>query len=568
MEFEKKLQGLMTLQDPGVMFTESVLAKARARRDWQARKHRRFVVIGACVVMAAAAAMVAWQMGASTDPATPSAVTSTLAPAPATPEPVVPINSPQPAPIEQKMPEAVVAPVQEEVEPFNVVVLPLMDEEVPASGKSAVASTYALLVELLHQVPGVRLQALEPEKKLAGQVEYRIKVKGSGPAPDGKLSIHMVATADVVRMMMGNPSIPSIDTNEIKTSMLLDAAPSCVSAPLVHGMETSAAQCADAQGVAAYLVGMLRQMVFPPDPSLGRLLKARVLDPSLDEQLRLRALTDLRSLDLRLMQRERPFSPQTMRNSVPAPPVIRGELSREPAVIRAAINLATTATDPVVRATVWATLRGAGNPELIPPLINVLRQDADSDVRLTVLSILSGEFSADARVHAALEEAALRDARPLVRALAHRAANGAEGEDAWRDYVQTSLKDSSRSATQRIEALSHADLQGILRQLDSDAITALTQVLPQAAADPSFRRGNDLVGVLGRMDHPAITGMLVTVLEGGGTWLDRGAAVRAVGAMESRRNDPRVRTMLERISAIDPDPQLRQYAAAVLRRAP
>ena len=61
MDFEKKLQGLMTLEDPGIGFPDKVIASMRARIRKRTRAHGRLIVFGLVAVGLAAASMLGWR---------------------------------------------------------------------------------------------------------------------------------------------------------------------------------------------------------------------------------------------------------------------------------------------------------------------------------------------------------------------------------------------------------------------------------------------------------------------------------------------------------------------------
>ncbi len=209
----------------------------------------------------------------------------------------------------------------------------------------------------------------------------------------------------------------------------------------------------------------------------------------------------------------------------------------------------------------WGALRGTADVDLIAPLATALDRDSDSEVRLAALGTLVGEFTEDPRAHAALQSAAQRDTRPMIRALAQRSLDGLGGEAAWRNYVLDTIKDTNRPALERIEPLFYQmglptvtmgtgmtvpAPQSALSMLDPAAIQALTEALPKAAAGSSMLQQSAamLVNQLGAIEHPAITDMLLASLSDDSHWLDRGSAIEALAALPSRRADPRVRAAL------------------------
>jgi hypothetical protein len=393
------------------------------------------------------------------------------------------------------------------------------------------------------------------------QPDYRIKLVNHGRA----------STGNQFRGEMQAETLGSDGTlrGTLHGSYVSDATPRCATTSPANAMDAAIAVCADPRGVAASLVSRLRTMVFPPDPSVRRGLQARLLNLSLDAGQRLQALSELASMGRGV--------PDGARGTAAL------EALRDPAVVRGAVDLGTTAADPMHRTQVWVTMLGVGNVELVRPLLRALRQDGDGEVRLAALGTLAADFREDARVRQAFEMAAQRDARSLIRALAQRALGGSGAELAWRNHVIASLEDTRRPTVERIEALCYqmglstismfrsgeppSSPGSVLRLLDDAAIRALVEVLPDAAArlpavPPAVAT---LAKELGRIDHPAITDMLLASLDGGSQWLNHDIAVQALAALPGRRQNLRVRTALERIGASDPDPRVREAAVVLLQ---
>lgn len=563
MDIERQLRDSLALRDPGAEFEDAVMARLAAPVRAPRRKRRgpnRGVLFGTILIVAAAAAMLVLRL---MHPQPPVSAATTVPDPVAEPIQVADVAElPAAAGSGPQSVEEEAGPAEAAVKPFAVRVLPLQNDAKDAAGRDAIASLYAALLDRLRAVPGLTL--LEPDQAGStpeAQPDYRITIRGDG-----------LGAGDQFRGTMQAETMKPDGTvrGNFVGTYTGDAAPHCRSTLPLSALSASTPSCADPPGVAAGLVGRLRTMVFPPDPSVRRQLQVQLLNRSLDARQRLQALADLAVLG-------------SARFSVGAGSTAGLEALRDPAVVRGAIDLAATAVDPLQRAQIWATLRGVGNAELLRPLLAALRHDADGDVRLAALGTLAADFRGDERVQQALEAAARLDARPLVRALSQRALGGAGAETGWLDYITASLKDLHRSAVERIEALFYQlDLpttarvgmglraavpQGTLRLLDDEAIRALAEVLPVAAADSTTVQ-NSAARVamdLGRIDHPAVTDMLLASLDDGSHWLDRGLALQALAGSPARRDDPRVRAALEKISADDPSPQLRQAAAASLR---
>lgn len=517
------------------------------------RRAGRMILLGTLFVVAAAASTLAWLID-SPQPASPPEPGVAAAPASVEqPESAVAVvDSPAPVVGEPVSIEVLPTPKEIAATPFTVRMLPLQNELKNPPGREAVASTYAAILKQLRAVPGLNLV----ESDSAGSATetgpvYRVTILASDTGSDTRIPVTMRAESQKA----DGPASSSMVIDGI-----LGIGPDC---------KASDSACVPPDGVAEHLVGYLRKMMFPKDVSMERRMQASVIDRSLDEHRRLQALRDLASIAATR-------SGNAGKSS--------NDLLGNPDVLRGAIDLASVAADPKVRAAIWEIVRGIGNSELIPPLLAALGRDSDSGVRMTALGTLSADFSDDPRVRAALEASASRDARPLVRALALRAAGGTTGAAAWKEYVITSLEDPLRPPMERIEALfmqmglaangsygyaptGSFNPDRTLHLLDNDSIKALAEVLPQAGRDSSSVRNSSsaLVRALASIDHPAITEMLLASLQDGSSWLDRGVAAQALGALPSRRDDVRVHAALEKISSSDSNPQFRQAASAALQ---
>ncbi len=557
MDLEQQLRAALVPVPPRPQLRAAVME--RIANESGRRGPKRWLLTGVVLALAAAAAMLATQLldrGAA-------AVVVDTAPEPiAAPGVAVPLSSgvdPARAPVPQ---QAASPPPEGAVKTFTVQVLPLESDVEDAPRRAAIEAVFAALVEGLRAVPGLTLEELAREEVPADllkdrpgamlSTDFRISLEGRVPSPSAT-----VAGDFFVNMLAERAGPDGRWASGFHTGMSGEIAPGCMTPVSTDGV-TDRSSCADAAGVAAGLLATLRKMVFPPDPQLEKRLQARLIDQARDPAERLRALVDLGGLGRSsgAFGREE-FAPAL----------------RDPAMIRAAIQLASTTPDPEARAQVWYTLRGSRDPALVRPLVSALRTDADDDTRVQALATLAADFPADPQVRPALETAAARDSNPMVRALAARALGA---ESAWTEYVLASLKDTGRPPVERIEALFHAyglptsrkygsfAADGrILRALDDAAMRALTEVLPKAAADSERYAHSSLtlVSELANMDHPAITDMLLDSVRAGGTALPRRFVVEA---LRRRTADSRVRATLERIAAEDADPQVREMAARPL----
>jgi hypothetical protein len=329
--------------------------------------------------------------------------------------------------------------------------------------------------------------------------------------------------------------------------------------------------CRDALTVAAVMVAYLRRHLFPPDPSLRRDLATLLLDQQVDSAQRLRALGDIASVSKAMAASGDAGNAATNARFTAAE-------------IRGAVELASAATDPALRAQVWRTLRGARSSLLVQPLLDASRQETNAEARLEAVATLTADFAAEARVRTVLEAVAESDPRVVIRAVARR---GFAGEESWQQYVLASLQDEGRSDAERIEALVHhyfdrsrpgavaRDPQRGFGLLDDAATRALAQVVPRLR--PSAELTPAMLGQLAvdvsAIRHPAITDMLINSLSGSSQLL---APRSAIWSLLANGEDARlraalvgdqgaaVRKALEQARDNDRDPQRRERVENIL----
>lgn len=558
MDLEKQLRAALVPTSPRPQVRAAVLERLAAGSG--RRGPNRWVLGGVVLAVAAATAMLAMQLRQPVAPVAvvdsnfPPDVLGTSSDMPAAPlaaDPATVARDTQPQP-------QVIAP---SITPFTVQVLPLKNDVVDMPRKVAIDAVYAAFVDGLRAVPGLTLVGppkdgtpVVTERDGFGaplSTNYRLTLEG-GVARGSAAGAYFVEVAAERAGRDGRKA------GALYWTSAGEVAPGCAS-PTSIDVLAGDKRCADPAGVAAELIATLRKTVFPPDPQLQQRVQARLVDHALAPEERLRALADLASFGF--------ASGTNARNTFP--PALR-----DPAVIRAAIQLGSTAPEPATRAQVWYTLRGSRDPELVSPLVAALRADTDEDTRLQALGTLAADLATDPQVRLALEAAAARDSDSMVRALAGRALGAEAG---WTEYVLGSLKDTARSPVERIKALFHAyglptsraygsfDADGrILRALDDSAMRALAEVLPKAAADSQVyaRASHTLVSELAYLKHPAITDMLLDGLSAGNLWLDRGFAFRSLNSS----GDPRARAALEKIAGEDVDPEVRELARDALKQ--
>lgn len=557
MDLEQQLRAALVPISPLPQVRAAVLESLAPTSGGRGTKW--WVLTGFMVALAAAAVMlVTWQrdrdapviMVDTVPVAVPASESATALPSESG-EPVAPTPT-------QELTSAAPEPA---VNPFTVQLLPLKNDAADGARKAAIEATYTAVIEGLRTIPGLKLVVLTQDEVppdlsrdrpgVVMSTDYRISLEGQIPSPStaatSKFSLYMIAErAGPDGRLAG----------AVHADGMGDVAPGCVT-PATSDWIAGDSTCADAAGAAAMLLGTLSRSVFPPNPQFQQRLQARLTDQALDPAARLRALVDLGELGR---------SPGGFGKQI-------ASALRDPAVIRAAIQLASAAREPEIRAQVWYMLRGSRDPSLMQSLTAALGTDLDDDTRVQALGTLAADFVSDPQARMAFETAAVRDPHPMVRALAGRALGGESG---WTEYVLASLKDTDRPPAERVEALFHAyglpswrrygafsaDSR-ILRSLDEGAMRALAEVLPKAAAESDrYAHGSStLLSDLARMEHPAITDMLLDIVRSEGVHFPRRTAVEA---MRRRAADVRVRTELERIAAEDADPEVREVAARPL----
>jgi hypothetical protein len=494
------------------------------------RTSRRLVVIGSVVLAAAAAMLTAHLMQESAPAAAPATVSAPpIAPAaqlPA-PEPVKVVASAalaatppaQPPDKEEASPPAQPTPLPAA---RTVRVLPLQNQ---ATG-AATAAVETFFTTFLANLRGNNEIAViapdQPEPAGVAAPKLQIRVRGYGPAPEGKFT-----------MEIRNENLQPDGSYRIELVVYptVDMAAACAGTPPFDTMES----CHSPLHVAGALARSVGATLLRSDPALQRDPQARLLDRSLSQGDRLKALTEL--------------------NDKP----------NDPAVVLGAADLAKTGSDPKLRAFTWRAMVNVRNPELVAPVVEAMVRDPDADVRLQAMIVAMG-FAEDARVRDGFATIAQSDPRPMVRALGQRYVMG---EESWKKYMASSLKDTSRPDTERVEALIFElnrpvpmDLQGFLQ--DNDALPALRDLLPGLPTNsPAGNQPLLLLSRLAQIDDPAITDL---VLKG----LEKQKSTFALSILRTlfgkHSDDPRVRAALEKIATEDPDPDVRKFVADLLRK--
>jgi HEAT repeat protein len=533
MDFEQQLRAAFApcAARPGLR--SRILARKSALQGSHTEKGRtgnRIILVSSIIAVAAAAAMLTMHetneprgqtlILEQTQTATPTAEIPTItseAETPDLPQSVGVVTAPSPH--------------------FLVRVL-RRDLEAGPGGNQAIDSLRDTLIEQLRAVPGLVLVESDLTKEKTSP-RYQLSLLGVVEAgPDGR-PVQKKNRYVPVGMVAAQVQSNGQSVNRLYYGDSVD-----LLAPCAGAAPSADTPCKDLRGAVATMVRKLQEEVFPPDPAVTRGLQAKLRDTSLDAAQRIKALFDLLKI----------------RDNIEE----RGVLGN-PLVVRAVIDLAASA-DPALRARIWRVMRGVGSRELIQPLMDSVSNEP-VDVRLAALEVLS-DFREDPRVRSTLESIALGDSRPLVRAVAERTLSG---EEPWKRYVANSLKDSSRSAAERAEALvyylyppgpskyafSHPDYSKVMKDvLDDEAVTALATAFPDAGS-----LNGSAVSLLGGFapkypKNPAVTQMLLTIVQTDKRSDMRSLAGEVLASMHA--SEPPVRAVLNQVIQNDPDPSVRK----------
>jgi hypothetical protein len=448
------------------------LAAVESRAASKRKAGRRVVMIGAIVTLAAAAAMV-WQMWRESAPVdTPvSAVESVQV----TTEPGVHAATDLPPGAATELESSTPAAPADASPRFTVLVMPPRHEAPEASKRGAIEALHAALLEELRKVPGLTLQMPGESAPGAGPVDHVLTLSSLATmlAPAG--GTMAIATDGTKRCVEGqisrsDPCSPeSPPPNTLMTSTGLESYSSndtfeefvqlfghslvsddmvWVELKVVPGSPavTLTARytfpagsrsapdprrcpnegpnpfCMSPELLATRYVNTLRRQVFPLDASYLQLLLSHPNDAgraaaSLDEILRILMRGNGSSLDA--------------------------------GTIRALVhNLANRQAE--TRANAWSRLSQLSHPGLLAPLLDVLRNDPDPQVRLSALVSLQKNYSTNPQVRRAFEEVDREDRDPVMRAAVRRTLYGPAQ---WRTDLLAALNNTGLSYEDRLSPL-------------------------------------------------------------------------------------------------------------------
>lgn len=479
---------------------------------------RRVVLYSAALVLAAAAAMLAWREWAPVADFAKIAAEPAVAVALPGPELVLPVPEPdalaEPAPVPQ------VQPVAPPPGTFFVMVPPIQFEGADSVGQTIALRFRDRVIELLQGLPNlVLVDAPFSEGLGAAEFEVRMKYSGSTAPTSRTVNLDIRSAAEIAATRAAIAAEARMSPEDRQRSQqqrqLSDALKQHASlsrgnlnltlllgtgVPRMATIDAILAPPGDRVEYAAQtLVRDLQIHVFPVDESFEQEQLATLCDPAQRAVLRRQALGALLSYAER-----------------------RGGIQQaSPAVVRAGGELALiwegqTSTD---RTMIWDGLALTGNPELVPYLIRGLNEAPHTETRLRLVKILAAHFTDDPRAHAALAAAATSNDRQTVRMAAVRESGGSQ----WNEYVVATLQDSGLPDLERLQPV--ADMApGELGSLgtspksklalDDHQLRELGALVIRLAPDSSVSETvQKALFAAGAMETPGALDMLIHVLQ-------------------------------------------------------
>jgi hypothetical protein len=443
-------------------------------------------------------------------------------------------------------------PAGASVQSFSVLLLTPDVGTEDAAIRAAARQFHERILEALRTVPGVTVA--EAESASGREADYIIeygKALGQFRDPEGlwrfQVNVH------VPRSSRNKQDLAAYDEARAKGGIADAIEDGYVrsfgySSLVSLGVPCKFGMCPARQ--AADVVNMLRLNAFRHDVAKQHELFARFMDPGTSFATRQNLLRDF----------------DTLAGTGRATPV-------DAQFIRAILELHADAPDRAQRLALWSALAQYSDGALIEPIVTLVRQETDEQVRAALIAKLVATFSSDAKARRALEEISAGDSSELVRQVARRAI---AGDEEWVQYVSATIQDVNLSPQQRWEPMDFFIGQGnpmsrdpglmqqFLGKLDGEAIAALAEVLPRIWVH--YRPERDinqilrLQNLLSRLKDPAIARLLLRSLDGGSPF-SRSALVLM---LEKYIDDAPVVEALEKIHASDADPKVRDAAARVL----
>jgi hypothetical protein len=442
----------------------------------------------------------------------------------------------------------------------------ILSPVVPPGGGADAASAglekyYAILVEKLTAVPGLKL--ITPETPDLTVVHFEISMQ---PGAGGK-GVQVDATS------VQGSSATKVRWTSTESFLFAN--------PLLAALSEAVPVDEPVREMERF-VERMRLELFPLDRALLDQKMAELRDPQLRPVLRAQALSKLMTVDSRYDSFGSRLDSFSGRVSTYRP---------DAALLATATELATTATDPDLRLSLWNTLITDPLNPFDPGLLvaqagRALARETDQRVQLMLVNILNLN-AADPQASAALESFASSNAggdrSELARMAARRLLNGGAG---WKDYFMTRLKDPQVSDAERLKLLHYVSYisssgrwvrSGARMKLDEAAERSLGSLLNSSAstevvtAAAGLLRGRLLPVSPGTRGSAAAREELIGFMRAGTGKPEADPKIRRslLGSLfHDLRSDPQIRLLFEEIVARDRDPVLREVARQALEQAP
>jgi hypothetical protein len=504
MDLERQLRASLVPPDPGVAFTDALMARLErevpARRRWRAapggrRRRNRLIIMGIVAVAGVAAAILALRPWVAQRHAP-----RTIVVAPSQAEPVIvaseahadvaaagPVpapgtvaaDPPAPTPIRQSAP----APATGQAVRYTVAAT-LRQESNDEVARATAAEFFALVVNELQKIPGVTVRlrdAAHPEAPADGEYALTVTSLVTETAANGFTTVRTeLGRGSFNGLVLGDP-IPvdwRVDRGGApgsrplaSTTPLLLARPGATRPVLCSTPEHPdmgiGTLCSTPAELASREVEKLRLRTFPLDSGLFPMLAARIADPALAERQRTRALMDLASAAARK----------------PDGRALDGASAT--AIIKLVTDL------PSARAPAWRQVRGIPHPDLVAPLVDSLQQANDESVRQEALTTLLADYATDPRARASFQAVASSDASGLLRALA---GYGISGVDGWLGYTRQVLERAELPAADRVRPLVFAsdEASGEFQKAALKAMAGDTRIVEAVVAMARANQSGDI----------------------------------------------------------------------------
>jgi hypothetical protein len=297
---------------------------------------------------------------------------------------------------------------------FTVHLRPLQYDSPDALALHRVREYYDAFANGLLAVPGLHLVNDEAVGQAEAPADFRVTITNPGPAIAQQALIfsEWAATASVEVLNGGSDGAAGPTGTVYDLGMIGDAWGGS-SRPGVETRGPLSGECNAPRfmpclpaDIAERQVMALRKHVFPRDGTLERELEVQFLEQTQPERDRNWVMSDLLSMKMTL-------SDAMVREALAR--IARPQDANE--APRAAYD----------RANLLVLLVGQRHPEMVQPLIDMARYDADVSFRIEVVKLLAADFPTDPAVRAALEDIAADPSTPTLQAIAAGLIRGSPG---------------------------------------------------------------------------------------------------------------------------------------------